>query len=174
MLLDKVRTVFQIDCFILSKLVLKLLQGWVKAMVAIISGLDDQNQVRVEIEVQGLYKRVPYGAIVDTGFTGGMVLPLFVAVDIGLEKVGASTVTLADGTVMTLPTFLTQIKLGNKTFDVATIVMGSDILIGIEALSNHRICISTGTGNVVVEEAATTEDYKRLTVNLQKLTGAAL
>lgn len=142
-------------------------------MVAIISGLDDQNQVRIEIEVQGLYKSMPYGAIVDTGFTGGMVLPLFVAVDLGLEKVGASTVTLADGTVMTLPTFLAQIRLGTKTFDVATIVMGSDILIGIEALSNHRICISTGTGNVVVEEAATTEDYKRLTTNLHKLTGVS-
>lgn len=139
-------------------------------MVAIIAGLDEQNQVRAEVEVQGLYKSVPYGAIIDTGFTGGMVLPIFVAVDIGLEKVGASTVTLADGSVMTLPTFLCKLKLGTKTFDVATIVMGSDILIGIEALKNHRVCISTGTGNVVVEEAATTEDYKRLTENLHKLT----
>lgn len=139
-------------------------------MVAIIAGLDEQNQVRAEVEVQGLYKSVPYGAIIDTGFTGGLVLPIFVAVDIGLEKVGASTITLADGSVMTLPTFLCQLKLGTKTFDVATIVMGSDILIGIEALKNHRVCISTGTGNVVVEEAATTEDYKRLTENLHKLT----
>ena len=140
-------------------------------MVAIIAGLDNQNQIRAEIEIQGLYKTVPYGAIVDTGFTGGLVLPVFVAVDIGLEKVGASTITLADGSIMTLPTFLCKMKIGTKTFDVATIIMGSDILIGIEALKNHKICISAGTGNVVVEEAATTEDYKRLTVNLQKLTG---
>lgn len=140
-------------------------------MVAIISGLDNQNQVRVEVEVIGLYKRVPYGAIVDTGFTGGMVLPVFIAVDIGLEKVGGSTITLADGSVMTVPTFLCQIKMGTKTFDVVTIIMGSDILLGIEALKNHRICISTGTGNVVVEEAASTEDYKRLTESLHKLTG---
>ena len=140
--------------------------------MVIISGLDNLNQVRIGVEIIGLYKRVPYGAIVDTGFTGGMVLPVFVAVDIGLEKVGGSTITLADGSVMTVPTFLCQIKMGTKTFDVVTIIMGSDILLGIEALKNHRICISTGTGNVVVEEAASTEDYRRLTESLHKLTGA--
>ena len=80
-------------------------------MVAIIAGLDNQNQIRAEVEIQGLYKTVPYGAIVDTGFTGGLVLPVFVAVDIGLEKVGASTITLADGSIMTLPTFLCKMKL---------------------------------------------------------------
>jgi len=52
-------------------------------MIGIISGLDDENQVRVEVEVIGLYKTVPYGAIIDTGFTGGLVLPRFIAVDIG-------------------------------------------------------------------------------------------
>ena len=139
--------------------------------MVIVAGLDNHNQVRAEVEIQGLYKTVPYGAIVDTGFTGGLVLPVFVAVDIGLEKVGASTITLADGSVMTLPTFLCKLKMGTKTFDVATIIMGSDILIGIEALKNHRICISAGTGNVVVEEAASSEDYIRLTENLHKLTG---
>ena len=139
--------------------------------MVIISGLDNENQVRIEVDVIGLYKKVPYGAIIDTGFTGGMVLPIFVAVDVGLEKVGGSTITLADGSVMTVPTFLCKLRIGTKTFDIDTIVMGSDILLGIEALKNHRICISTGTGNVVVEEAASTTDLRRLTESLQRLTG---
>lgn len=140
-------------------------------MVNIISGLDNENQIRVETEVIGLYKTVPYGAVIDTGFTGGMVLPLFIAVDIGLEKVGGSTVTLADGSILTLPTFLAKIKIGSKTMDVTTLVMGSEILLGIEAMANHRMCISTGTGNVVIEDAATSVDYVRLAENLQQLTG---
>lgn len=139
-------------------------------MVGIISGLDNENQVRVEVDVIGKYKTVPYGAVLDTGFTGGLVLPIFVAVDIGLDKVGASTVTLADGSIMTVPTFLAQIKLGSKTIDVATIIMGSDILLGVEAIKNHRICISTGTGQVVVEDAVSTERYNQLTESLHKLT----
>lgn len=140
-------------------------------MIGIISGLDNENQVRVEVEVIGLYKTVPYGAIIDTGFTGGLVLPVFVAVDIGLEKVGGSTVTLADGSIMTLPTFLCKLKLGSKTIDVVTLIMGNEILLGIEALKEHRICISPGTGNVVVEDAASTEDYRRLNESLQRLVG---
>lgn len=139
-------------------------------MVSIISGLDEHNQVRVEVEIIGLHKTVPYGAIVDTGFTGGLVLPVFVAVDIGLEKVGASTVTLADGSILTLPTFLCKIKMGTKTIDAVTLIMGSDILLGIEALKDHRVCISAGTGSVIVEDAASTEDYQRLTQSLNKLT----
>jgi len=140
-------------------------------LIGIISGLDDENQVRVEVEVIGLYKTVPYGAIIDTGFTGGLVLPVFVAVDIGLERVGGSTVTLADGSIMALPTFLCKLKLGSKTFDVVTLIMGNEILLGIEALKEHRVCISSGTGNVVVEDAASTEDYQRLNTTLQKLVG---
>jgi len=140
-------------------------------LIGIISGLDDENQVRVEVEVIGLYKTVPYGAIIDTGFTGGLVLPVFIAVDIGLERVGGSTVTLADGSIMALPTFLCKLKLGSKTFDVVTLIMGNEILLGIEALKEHRVCISSGTGNVVVEDAASTEDYNRLNASLQRLVG---
>ena len=142
-------------------------------MVSIISGVDSENNVRIEVEVQGLYKTVPYGAVVDTGFTGGLVLPVFIAVDIGLEKVGASTIILADGSMMTLPTFLCKLKIGSKVSDVVTIIMGSEILVGMEALREHRICISSGTGKVVVEDAASAEDYRRLAENLQRLTGVS-
>jgi len=140
-------------------------------VVAIVSGVDSENNVRMEVELQGLYKTVPYGAVIDTGFTGGLVLPVFIAVDIGLEKVGASTIILADGSMMTLPTFLCKIKIGSRLSDVVTIIMGSEILIGMEALKNHRICISPGTGNVVVEDAASIEDYRRLNESLQRLVG---
>jgi len=140
-------------------------------MVAIISGVDAENNVRMEVEIQGLYKSVPYGAVVDTGFTGGLVLPIFIAVDIGLEKVGASTIILADGSMRTLPTFLCKIKIGSKISDVITIILGSEILIGMEALKDHRICISPGTGQVIVESAASTDDYRRLSESLQRLVG---
>jgi len=49
--------------------------------------------------------------------------------------------------------------------------MGNEILLGIEALKEHRVCISSGTGNVVVEDAASTEDYNRLNASLQRLVG---
>lgn len=140
-------------------------------MENIICGIDNENLIRAELEVIGTFKTVPYGAVVDTGFTGGLVLPIFIAVDIGLEKVGGSTITLADGSIKTVPTFLAKIKLGHRVIDVTTLVMGNEILIGTEALTKHRICISTGTGNVVIEDAASLENYNELSKSLQKLTG---
>ncbi|MBU1067647.1 hypothetical protein KKE60_07650, partial [Patescibacteria group bacterium] len=105
-------------------------------MSNIIAGIDSQNNVRVEVEIQGLYKSTPYGAVIDTGFSGGLVLPLVTAVDIGLTKVGASTVTLADGSVQILPTFLSKVKIGGLTQDATTIIMGSEVLVGMELLTN--------------------------------------
>ena len=128
-------------------------------MPEIVSGIDSQNNVRVEVELQGLYKTTPYGGIIDTGFSGGLVIPLVTAVDIGLEKVGASAVTLADGSVQVIPTFLSKVKLGNDVHDATTLIMGNEVLIGMELLHDYRMCISPIAGEVIIEKW---ESIKRL------------
>lgn len=118
----------------------------------IIAGIDSENQIRIEVEVQGLYKKISYGAILDTGFSGGLLLPLVTAVDIGLEKVGGGNVVLADGSIKTLPIFLCKVKLGDIINDVSTIVMGNDVLIGMELIQKYRICVNSGSSQVEVTE----------------------
>lgn len=125
------------------------------AIPNIIAGIDSENQVRIEIEIQGLYKKVPYGAILDTGFSGGLLLPLITAVELGLEKVGGGNVVLADGSVKTLPIFLCKVKMGGKINDVSTIVMGNDVLIGMELITGYQICVAAGKGTVTVDEEPT-------------------
>lgn len=119
----------------------------------IIAGIDGENQVRIEVEIQGLYKKTPYGAIVDTGFSGSLVVPLVTAVDIGLEKLGASTVTLADGTVKVLPTFLCKLRIGNVVQDADVLVMGNEVLIGMGILDQFKLCLTPATGKVTIEKA---------------------
>ncbi|MBU0846790.1 hypothetical protein KKH23_06325 [Patescibacteria group bacterium] len=140
-------------------------------MSNIIAGIDSQNNVRVEVEIQGLYKSTPYGAVIDTGFSGGLVLPLVTAVDIGLTKVGASTVTLADGSVQILPTFLSKVKIGGLTQDATTIIMGSEVLVGMELLTNYRFCMSPLTGEVVIDEWEAVKKLNQLTESLKRLSG---
>jgi len=140
-------------------------------MQNIIAGIDGQNNVRIELEIQGLYKSTPYGGIVDTGFSGGLVLPLVTAVDIGLTKVGASTVTLADGSVHVVPTFLSKVKIGNRVQDATTLIMGSEVLVGMELLTNYRLCISPMTGEVVIEEWEAVEKLDDLIESLKRLRG---
>lgn len=135
----------------------------------IIAGVDSQKQVRVEVELQGKYKSLPYGAIVDTGFTGGLSIPLAVAVEIGLEKAGATTVTLADGTLKTLPVFLAKVKIGDTTVDASTLVMGTDVLMGMEVLESFQICVNAGTGEVVVTEQESLQRLQQLKSALRRV-----
>lgn len=140
-------------------------------MTNIAAGIDSQNNVRLELEIQGLYKSTPYGGIVDTGFSGGIVIPLVTAVDIGLEKVGASTVTLADGSVLVLPTFLSQVKIGSKVHDASTLIMGNEVLIGMELLHDYRFCMSPVTGEVIIEEWESIKKFDSFVETLNRLSG---
>jgi len=141
------------------------------AVPQIIAGIDSQNQIRLEIEIQGLYKKVQYGAILDTGFSGGLLLPLITAVDVGLEKTGGGNVILADGTIKTLPIFLCKVKMGGRINDVSTIVMGNDVLIGMELIGNYHICVSSGKGQVTVDEEASYVQFDILSSMIRRLTG---
>lgn len=138
-------------------------------MPDVIAGIDSQNNVRMEIEIQGLYKSTPYGAVVDTGFSGGLVLPLVTAVDIGLTKVGASAITLADGSVQVVSTFLSKVKIGNKIHEATTLIMGTEVLLGMELLYDYRFCMSPITGEVVIEEWESLKRISDLAESLDKL-----
>jgi len=139
------------------------------------SWLDQDNQIRFEIEIRGLYKNVRYGAILDTGFSGGLLLPLITAVDVGLEKTGGGTVALADGSISTLPIFLCRVKAGERINDVSTIVMGNEVLIGMELINKIDICVNAGKGIVTVDESddgtSNYANFDNLTGMFQKLTG---
>lgn len=140
-------------------------------MVDVVAGIDSQNNIRMEVEIQGLYKSTPYGGIVDTGFSGGLVIPLTTAVDIGLTKVGASSITLADGTIKVIPTFLSQVKIGGLVQDATTLIMGNEVLIGMELLAPYRMCISPMTGEVTMSEWDSANRISRLAQSLSQLGG---
>jgi len=122
----------------------------------VIAGIDNENQIRVESEIIGLYKKTLYGAILDTGFSGGLVLPLVTAVDIGLEKVGAGNVTLADGSMKTLPMFMCKIKIAGITQDVDTLVLGNEVLIGMNVIDAFNISFNGPKQQVLIDVPAQT------------------
>lgn len=65
----------------------------------VLSGyIDDRNQLWVEVTVAGQHSQQKVAALVDTGFTGELQLPLKVAVPLGLQLAGVGTFELADGT----------------------------------------------------------------------------
>ena len=137
----------------------------------VIAGIDNNSNVRIEVEVQGLYKKTTYGAVLDTGYSGGVVLPLVIAVDLGLEKVGAANITLADGSIDTYPTFLCRVSLGGHTQEATTLVMGNEILIGMELVSNYNVCIAPYSGKVEISHSSETASLESLGRALRVIAG---
>lgn len=106
-------------------------------MVGTLSG---NSSPRIQLELYGVGGRqtppVVFDAIVDTGFTGGISIPIMKALPLGLVLFSTATFTLADNS--TENTFLC---LGMACFEnenrpiVFSLTKGNDVLIGTEFLS---------------------------------------
>jgi len=146
--------------------------------LGIISGIDSENQVRIEATIKGLYKSTTYGCILDTGYSGTLVLPLTIAVELGLEKAGAASVTLADGSTSVVPTFICKVDIGGIIQDADTLVMGSDILLGMGIMEKFQVFIDSAAAKVTfssrIDPTKTTVAYTKqnnIADILKRLTG---
>ncbi|MCM8766067.1 MAG: hypothetical protein NC920_04400 [Candidatus Omnitrophica bacterium] len=70
---------------------------------------------------------------VDTGFSGGIALPLDMLEKIGVRLTFYDTFRLATGQIVELPVFLGEVIIGNKK--VETWFIPGDFLLGMEFLS---------------------------------------
>lgn len=134
----------------------------------IIAAIDDHNSVRIETEIIGAYKTVGYGAIFDSGFSGDVVLPQSMSVDIGLASGGVAEIELADGTTMIVKLYLCKVKIGDIVQEAATIIMGEEVLIGMGLMRPFDVCLRAGTSEAVIEPQPGYADFVGV---LHRLTG---
>lgn len=137
-------------------------------LAKIIAAIDDYNSVRIESEIIGEFKTVGYGAIFDSGFSGDVVLPQSMAVDIGLKSGGVAEIELADGSTMIVELYLCKVEIGDIIQEAATIIMGSEVLIGMGLMKPFDVCLRAGTSEAVIEPQPTYADFVGV---LHRLTG---
>ena len=73
-----------------------------------------------------------FSMTVDTGFSGGIALPLGVIEDMDLELATFDTFTIATGEVIELPVFLGMVSI--KGYGIETWFIPGDYLLGMEFL----------------------------------------
>ena len=117
----------------------------------VISTIDEYGSVRVNTELIGTCSTHPVSAIFDSGFNGDIVMPQEIAVTIGLEPGGVTTVELADGYTQDLPIFLCKIDIGGIQQDAAVLLMGSEVLIGMGLMQPFDVCMRVATSEVKIE-----------------------
>ena len=121
----------------------------------VISTIDEYGSVRVNTELIGTCSTHPVSAIFDSGFNGDIVMPQEIAVTIGLEPGGVTTVELADGYTQDLPIFLCKIDIGGIQQDAAVLLMGSEVLIGMGLMEPFDVCMRVATSEVKIEPQGT-------------------
>ena len=99
---------------------------------------------------------VEFSGILDTGFSGFLQIPLVNAFSLGLPLEGAISVTLADGSSLSMLTALVQTTLEGVT-QVGTVLLSSgsdDILIGMDFLRsfNQALVVSKNLGVLLIDD----------------------
>ncbi len=94
--------------------------------------IDASNQLWVTIKVSGDTSSQEIPALIDTGFTGDLWLPLRIAVPLGLKLSAISDCQLADGSISSNQmVFSATISWGTQTKSITVIVADvDDALIG--------------------------------------------
>ena len=102
--------------------------------------IDELYQALISISVIGIRDEVVLDAVVDTGFSGEVCLPVPVAIQLGLELWGSEEFELADGTSKEELVFRGNVLFGGEEREVAIILTNANqALIGMELLQTQNV-----------------------------------
>lgn len=107
----------------------------------------------IPIEVYGFSKEVTqkFDAMLDTGFSGFLSLPLVHALKVGLILSGTASFTLADGSTDYTLLCFGGIKLnGDEQVGLISISRGNDVLLGMEFLRKFKKKLNLDCENNIV------------------------
>lgn len=125
-------------------------------MSALIGYFDKSGNPSVRISVSGMFAggKKEFEAIIDTGFTGFLQMPLVEAFPLGLVLAGTTSVTLADGSSSPRLMAIGSVTVG--TTEESTLILldvGSDaILIGMSLLRKFKKKLVVSSTGVLLED----------------------
>ena len=88
-------------------------------------------------------------AVVDTGFTDFLTLPLSLIQSLQLPKVGSTRVVLADASEADLDVYLADVVWDNQTITISVMSAEGDPLIGMSLLHGFNLSIDVVDGGTV-------------------------
>lgn len=116
----------------------------------IVGQVNARLQARVDIEMmaaQGPSQRLQ--AVLDTGFSGSLALPMSVVRSLGLARVGLERGTLADGSVATMEVHEGTVLWCGRALRVEVQATDSVPLLGMELLHPFRVRLDVTPGGAV-------------------------
>ena len=127
--------------------------------MSVIGSFDSSGSPIIEIEVSGpLTKPTKFIAMMDTGFSGFLLLPILEAFPVGLILRGTTPITLADGTTQTKLTCLGEVHFDGERQSGLIIIewQSTEILVGMDFLRkfNRKLVVDATNGTVELIKSA--------------------
>jgi clan AA aspartic protease len=88
-------------------------------------------------------------AVVDTGFSDALTLPIATVAALGLAPWSASAVVLADGSQGLVVVYEADVDWGGTWRRVLALAVGDEALIGMRLLAGHRLVVEVIPGGAV-------------------------
>ena len=109
-----------------------------------------RNEAVVRLRVRG-----PGGvesdvdAIVDSGFTASLTLPMVMVTALSLARQSGGTAVLADGSVRRFDIFAAEVAWGGTWRTVLVSGVGNESLLGMRLLAGHKLVVEVTPGGLV-------------------------
>jgi clan AA aspartic protease len=120
----------------------------------ILGKLNDDLDAVIPLEVSGL-ERVQVEAVIDTGFTEFLTLPLAMIQRLGFEFASSETTTLADGSTIEMDDYRGTVIWDGEQREVIVTCSESDPLVGMAMLEGFELRMRVLQGGTVMIEKIT-------------------
>jgi clan AA aspartic protease len=88
-------------------------------------------------------------AVIDTGFTSSLTLPLAVVAALGLTRQSGGSALLADGPAHPFDIYAAEVDWGGNWRPVLVWAVGDAVLVGMRLLAGHQLRVEAVPGGVV-------------------------
>lgn len=88
-------------------------------------------------------------AVIDTGYSGFLILPTDVVQQLSLVSKSAGRATLADGSVRVHDTYAADLEWDGQMLAIPVSTIGPDVLAGMRLLEGHRLTVDVSPGGAV-------------------------
>jgi clan AA aspartic protease len=88
-------------------------------------------------------------AVVDSGFTASLTLPVIMVTELGLARKSGGTARLADGSVSEFDICAAEVTWGGAWRAVLISCVGKEPLLGMRLMAGHKLAIDVVLGGLV-------------------------
>jgi predicted aspartyl protease len=125
-------------------------------MIAATGFFDKSGSPSVKIKLSGVFssETTEFDAIIDTGFTGLLAMPLMRAFLLGLRLAGTTTVVLADGNSQPKLMAMANIAFGSRE-EIGLVILeqsSKDILVGMDFLRTFKLAMWIGERGIMLHD----------------------